>query len=83
MAIEDLALSTVDKFLDHLERNRQCSSVTRNQSLATIGSLARSIGVRSPVHVAWWAEIRVTRFKKTAKTVIGYLEKSEMDVLLA
>ena len=39
--------------------------------------------MRSPVHVAWCAEIRATPFKKTAKTVIGYLEKAEMDALLA
>jgi integrase/recombinase XerD len=45
--------------------------------------LARFIGMRSPAHVAWCAEIRATPFKKTAKTGIGYLEKAEMDALLA
>jgi site-specific recombinase XerD len=39
--------------------------------------------MRSPVHVAWCAEIRATPFKKTAKNGIGYLEKAEMDALLA
>jgi integrase/recombinase XerD len=33
--------------------------------------------------VAWCSEIRATPFKKTAKTMIGYLEKAEMDALLA
>src|SRR5271166_6274527 len=83
MTIEDLTPSIVRKFLDHLERDRQCNGVTRNQRLATIRSLARFIGMRSPAHVAWCAEIRATPFKKTAKTGIGYLEKAEMDVLLA
>jgi integrase/recombinase XerD len=83
MTVEDLTPSMVRKFLDHLEHDRQCSGVTRNQRLATIRSLARFIGIRSPAHVAWCAEIRATRFKKTAKTVIGYLEKAEMDALLA
>jgi site-specific recombinase XerD len=83
MTIEDLTPSIVRKFLDHLEHDRQCSGVTRNQRLATIRSLARFIGMRSPAHVAWCAEIRATPFKKTAKTVIGYLEKAEMDALLA
>jgi len=83
MAVEDLTPSLVRKFLDHLEHDRQCSGVTRNQRLATIRSLARFIGMRSPAHVAWCAEIRATPFKKTAKTVIGYLEKAEMDALLA
>jgi site-specific recombinase XerD len=83
MTVEDLTPSVIRKFLDYLERDRQCSGVTRNQRLATIRSLARFIGMRSPVHVAWCAEIRAMPFKKTAKTVIGYLEKAEMDALLA
>src|SRR5215467_16286525 len=70
------------KFLDHLECDRQCSGGTRNQRLATIHSLARFIGMRSPVHLAWCAEIRAVPFKKTAKAAIGYLDKSEMDALL-
>ena len=83
MTVEDLTPSVIRKFLDHLEQDRQCSGVTRNQRLATIRSLARFIGMRSPVHVAWGTEIRAMPFKKTAKTVIGYLEKAEMDALLA
>jgi integrase/recombinase XerD len=83
MTVEDLTPSIVRKFLDHLEHDRQCTGVTRNQRLATIRSLARFIGMRSPVHVAWCAEIRATPFKKTAQTVIGYLEKAEIDALLA
>jgi integrase/recombinase XerD len=83
MTIEDLTPSIVRKFLDHLERDRQCNGATRNQRLATIRSLARFIGMRSPAHVAWCAEIRATPFKKTAKSEIGYLEKAEMDALLA
>jgi site-specific recombinase XerD len=82
MTVEYLTPTIVRKFLDHLERDRQCSDVTRNQRLATIHSLARFIGMRSPVHLAWCAEIRAVPFKKTAKTVIGYLEKAEMDALL-
>jgi integrase/recombinase XerD len=82
MTVENLTPAIVRKFLDHLERDRQCSDVTRNQRLATIHSLARFIGMRSPVHLAWCAEVRAVPFKKTAKTVIGYLEKAEMDALL-
>ena len=82
MTVEDLTPAIVRTFLDHLEHDRQCSEVTRNQRLATIHSLARFIGTRSPVHLAWCAEMRAIPFKKTAKTVIGYLEKAEMDALL-
>ena len=82
MTVEDLTPAIVRKFLDHLECDRRCSGVTRNQRLATIRSLARFIGMHSPAHVAWCAAIRAVPFKKTAQTVIGYLEKAEMEALL-
>jgi integrase/recombinase XerD len=82
MTVEELTPEVVRKFLDHLERDRQCSEVTRNQRLATIHSLARFIGTRSPLHLAWCSEIRAVPFKKAAKTVVGYLEKAEMNALL-
>jgi len=72
MTVEDLTPAIVRTFLEHLEHHRQCSGATRNHF----------IGMRSPVHVAWCAEIRAVPFKKTAKTVIEYLEKAEMDALL-
>jgi integrase/recombinase XerD len=82
MTVEELTPEVIRKFLDHLERDRQCSEVTRNQRLATIHSLARFIGTHSPLHLAWCSEIRAVPFKKAAKTAIGYLEKAEMDALL-
>ncbi|ESY65913.1 tyrosine-type recombinase/integrase [Mesorhizobium opportunistum] len=82
MTVEELTPAIVRKFLDHVERDRQCSEATRNQRLATIHSLARFIGMRSPVHLAWCSELRAVPFKKTAKAAIGYLEKAEMDALL-
>ena len=82
MTVEDVTPAIVRQFLDHLERDRRCSDVTRNQRLATIHSLARFIGMRSPIHVAWCSEIRSIPFKKTAKTLIGYLETTEIDALL-
>lgn len=82
MAVEELTPEVIRNFLDHLQRDRQCSEVTRNQRLATIHSLARFIGIRSPVHLAWCSEIRAIPFKKAAKTVVGYLEKAEMDALM-
>jgi site-specific recombinase XerD len=38
--------------------------------------------MRSPLHIAWATEIRAIPFKKTAKNLIGYLERAEMDALL-
>ena len=82
MAVEDLTPTIVRRFLEHIETDRHCSGSTRNQRLATIHSLARFIGARSPVHLAWCTEVRSIPFKKTAKGLIGYLEKAEIDALL-
>lgn len=82
MAVTDLSPSVVRQFLDYLERERHCTGVTRNQRLGTIHSLARFIGMRSPVHLSWCTEVRLVPFKKTDKTLITYLEKPEMDALL-
>jgi integrase/recombinase XerD len=82
MGVTDISPMIVRQFLDHLERDRHCTGVTRNQRLGTIHSLARFIGMRSPVHLSWCTEIRLVPFKKTDKTLVTYLEKPEMDALL-
>ena len=56
---------------------------TRNQRLAAIHSLARFVALRSPEHLAWCGEICAIPFKKSTKKPVTYLEKVEMDTLLA
>lgn len=83
MMVEDISPAIVRRFLDYLEHDRHCSGTTRNLRLSAIHSLARFIGMHSPVHLSWCGEVRSIPFKKTAKTMVGYLEKLEMDALLA
>jgi integrase/recombinase XerD len=47
-----------------------------------IHSLARFIGTHSPAHLNCCTELRSIPFKKTAKTLIAYLEKCEIYALL-
>lgn len=82
LAVHDVSQDRVRAFLDHIERERGCGVVTRNQRLSTIHSLARFIGMRSPEHLDWCSSVRAVPFKKAAKTVIGYLDKPEMEALL-
>ena len=82
LAVEDLSPSIIHRFLEHLERDRGCSCATRNQRLGTIHSLAKFIGMHSPQHIAWCTEVRAIPFKKTAKPVMTYLDKSEIDAIL-
>lgn len=41
LAVHDLSADRMRTFLNHLEHERGCSGVTRNQRLSTIHSLAR------------------------------------------
>ena len=79
----DLSAEVVRLFLADLEKSRQCSLATRNQRLAALHALARFVGERSPEHIVWCAQIRAIPFKKTNKLVIPYLDKPEMNALLA
>jgi integrase/recombinase XerD len=71
MTVDDLTPAIVRKFLDHLEHDRRCSAVTRNQRLATIHSLARFIGVRSPIHLAGAARYGQYHSKRRLKPRSG------------
>ena len=82
LAVTDLSAEVVRAFLAHLESERQCSTSTRNQRLASIHALARLIGAHSPQHVEWCAQIRMVPIKKGVANSITYLEKPEMDALL-
>lgn len=83
LVITDLGPNLIRAFLADLEDTRHCSVATRNQRLAGIHALARFIGESSPEHVEWCMQIRLIPFKKTTQTGVSYLDKPEMDALLA
>ncbi|MBX9725291.1 MAG: site-specific integrase, partial [Candidatus Obscuribacterales bacterium] len=82
LSIENLSPELVRQFLLHLEVERKCSIVTRNQRLAAIHALARYIGSKSPEELSWCSGICALPFKKAPKSFMCYLEKAEMDALL-
>jgi integrase/recombinase XerD len=82
LTVEELTSTVVRRFLDYLEKDRDCSVTTRNQRLGAIHSLAKFIATHSPEHISWCTEIRNVPFKKAPKPVIPYLEKLEIDAVL-
>jgi len=82
LEVEDISADLVRQFLQQLEEKRRSSVGTRNQRLAAIHSLAQFIGLRSPEHIAWCGSVRTVPFKKTKRSIVSYLEKSEMDAIL-
>ena len=83
LSVTDLSSKLVRLFLTHLEEDRDCSQATRNQRLGGIHAFARFVGEHSPEHVDWCSQIRLIPFKRTSKPGITYLDKREMDSLLA
>ncbi len=81
--IVDISADLVRQFLAEVETARHCGIATRNQRLAAIRALAGFVGEHSPVHIEWSGQIRAIPFKKTGKAVVPYLDKPEMDALLA
>jgi integrase/recombinase XerD len=83
LTIVDVSADFVRLFLLHLEESRQCGIATRNQRLAAVHAFARFVAEHSPQHIHWCSQLRTIPFKKATKSVIPYLEKPEMDALLA
>jgi site-specific recombinase XerD len=83
LAVIDLSADRLRQFLNELEEKRGCAIATRNQRLAAVHALARFIGLHAPELVAWCGQIRAVPFKKAPRELISYLEKPEMDALLA
>jgi integrase/recombinase XerD len=83
LTVEQVAPEVIRQFLHDLETTRHCAIATRNQRLAAIHAFARFISTYSPEHIAWCGAIRDIPFKKAPQPVIAYLEKDELETLLA
>ena len=83
LAVTDVSADRVRQFLSELEEKRGCAIATRNQRLASIHALARFIGLHAPEWVEWCGQVRAVPFKKGPRALVTYLEKPEMDALLA
>lgn len=83
LTVTDVTPELARRFLGDLEETRGCGVSTRNQRLAALHAFARFVGQCSPEHLEWCGQICAIPFKKAARTQVTYLEKSEMDALLA
>lgn len=83
LAVIDVSAQLVRDFLLQVETVRGCGISTRNQRLACIHALARFVGGHSPEHIDWCTQLCCVPFKKTTKASVPYLDKPEIDALLA
>jgi integrase/recombinase XerD len=83
LAFDDLSPDRLRSFLAYLETDRKCTMRTRNQRLAAIHAFARFVADRAPDRIAWCSTIRTIPFKRFHRPVLCYLDKPEIDALIA
>jgi site-specific recombinase XerD len=83
LAMTELSAPVLREFLQHLERERHCSVRTRNQRLAAVHAFAYFVGERAPECLMWCRQIRSVPFKRYDRPALAYLEKAEIDAILA
>ena len=83
LAVAEVSAELVRRFLRHVEEDRRCGVRTRNQRLAAIHAFATFVGERCPELIPWCGEVRAVPFKRYDRPGLCYLDKPEMDALLA
>jgi integrase/recombinase XerD len=81
--ISDLDAPLVAAFLEHLERERRNSVVTRNARLAAIHSLFHYAALHHPQDAAVIQRVLAIPPKVFDRTLVTYLTDDEIDALLA
>ena len=83
LRIEDLDAPFVGAFLEHLEQARGNRARTRNARLAAIHSFFRYVALSEPAHALHCQRILAMPNKRYERRPIEFLERAEIDALLA
>jgi site-specific recombinase XerD len=79
----DIDVSLVGAFLDHLERDRGNTARTRNARLAAIHSLFRYAASRHPEHVDGIGRVLAIGPKRFERAIVSFLTRAEVEALLS
>ena len=83
LRLEDIDVSLVEGFLDHLEADRQVSIRTQNQRLAMLHSFFRYVQSEAPDHLLRCQRIIAIPLRRQPRKLVGYLSKEELAEILA
>jgi integrase/recombinase XerD len=83
LTVEEVTAEVIRDFLTYLEKERRNSPASTNQRLTALRSLFRFISQCVPEPVDLATQVEALPLRKTASPTISYLEKQEMDALLA
>jgi integrase/recombinase XerD len=87
-AVSLLTLNEIDapiilSFLQYLEQKRGCTAQTRNVRRSAIRSFLNYVAVEEPQHIASIQRVLAIPDKRTDRSVFEYLDKREIEALLA
>lgn len=82
LALEDIEAPLIGDFLNHLESERGASVRTRNARLTAVRALFNFAAYRHPEHAVLIQRVLAIPTKRTAKTVVTYLNDNEIHALL-
>ena len=82
LVLSDITKERVIKFLEWLEKERQCSAATRNTRLAAIHSFFKYLQYRDVSGLLKWQEIMSVKRKKAMEPEMAYLSIEGIKLLL-
>jgi Fe-S-cluster containining protein len=83
LRLEQIDVSLVEAFLDHLETERKSSPRTRNHRLATLHAFFRYVQAEEPAHMLQCQKILAIPLRRHARPTVAYLSKEELAEILA
>jgi integrase/recombinase XerD len=83
LRLEQIDISFVEAFLDHLETERKSSLCTRNHRLATLHAFFRYVQAEEPAHMFQCQKILAIPLRRHARRMVAYLSKEELAEILA
>jgi integrase/recombinase XerD len=83
LRLEQVDVSLVEAFLDHLETERKSSPPTRNHRLATLHAFFRYVQAEEPAHMLQCQKILAIPLRRHARSTVAYVSKEELAEILA
>jgi site-specific recombinase XerD len=83
LRLEQVDVSLIESFLDHLETERKSSPRTRNHRLATLHAFFRYVQAEEPAHMFQCQKILAIPLRRHARDTVAYLSKEELAEILA
>lgn len=82
MKFEDMSCDLIVDFLNWLESSRGVLTTTRNQRLVAIHAFFKYLQRSNPAYMELCQSITNISYKKHPKTIVNFLSKEEMKILL-